>query len=289
MPKVSSIVPDSNISILMKGPFGIGKTIAAASFAALGPIYIAYFDKQKPIELLTFYKRYRPELLDRMEFESFSSHNANMFLNRMIGFTKDCRYVAVIVDSVTNLTSAAVNWSMGFRDPKGGKKDKLAGGGADNPLVIPDFDEYKVETSLVTQALDIARTLPVYNIWVAHPVPSTRIEGSGPSMKVTKQVSIVSYGNKVGAMLPGAFTEIYHFGRQMDKRIVWTDMVGDDFAKTCFGLPKELDITDRLFYEVWKEQIDKSLGVIQGLPEGGQSGIVNPFDTGTVTASKWKV
>jgi len=281
MPKASQIIPDKNISMLLKGPFGMGKTIAAASFAIYGRVFIAYFDKKVPIELLTFYGKHRPELLDNIEYESYSSANANDFLNKLIGFVKDCRYSAVIVDSVTNMTSAAVNWSLGFRDPKGGKKDKVSGGAA----VIPDFDEYKVETSLSTQALDICKTLPVFNIWIAHPLPQIKVEGTGNSMSVTKATSIVSYGNKVGAIVPGNFTEIYHFGRQMDRRIVWTDMIGDDFAKTAYDLPRNFDITNKLFAEVWKEHIDRAMN---DLTTEVKNDNVRPFDPSSLTG-KWKV
>lgn len=259
--KASDIQIDNNTSFLLKGPPGFGKTIAACSAAIFGPVYLAYFDKKAPIELLTFFKKHRPDLLDNIEYDSYGSHNANEYLNKLIKFTTDCRYVAVITDSVTSLTSAAVNWSLGFRDVKGGpKRDKL---NPNSMQVIPDFDEYKVEASLVTQALDICKTLPVINIWTAHPLPQMKVSGQGSSIQnVTMTQSLVSYGNKVGALIPGGFNEIYHFGRQMDKRIVWTDMVGDDYAKTSLALPKSFDITNKLFFEVWRD-----------LAKAGQEGI----------------
>lgn len=284
MPKASSIMPDKNISLLLKGSPGMGKTLAAASFALYGEVFIAYFDKQTPIELFTWFRRIgRRDLLDNITYEIYNSSNANQYLNKLNDFVKEgCRYVAIVTDSVTNLTSAAVNWSMGFRDVKhGAKKDKLSGG----PAVIPDFDEYKVETSLVTQALDICKTLPVFNIWTAHPLPQMKIAGSGGSMNITQTTSIVSYGNKVGAILPGNFTEIYHFGRQMNKRIVWTDMVGDDYAKSAFNLSKSFDITDRLFAEVWKEEVNKSLEVYNE-PVNPP---IDPSSTSQPSTKKWKV
>jgi hypothetical protein len=153
---------------------------------------------------------------------------------------------------------------MGFRDARGAKKDKIA---QNTVQLIPDFDEYKVETSLVSQALDLCKALPCHTIWTAHPLPSLKMEGSGANMKVTKVNNIVTYGSKVGAMVPGSFTEIYHFGKSIDfntspateKRVVLTDSIGDDFAKTSLGLPKELDITNKLFYEVWIDAVKNSL------------------------------
>lgn len=256
-----ALTSDSYASILLKSPFGFGKTIAACSMAVEGPIWLAYWDKKKPIELLDFYKRHRPDLLKNIHYDVYGSNNAHEYLNKLIEFQqKGCRYVGIITDSVTFMTTGAVNWSMGFRNPAGGKKDKV---NSSAPQMVPDFDEYKVETSLVTQALDICRTLPVHNIWTAHPIPSLKMEGSGASIKVSTVKNIVSYGQKVGAIIPGGFTEVYHLSMSTDfssnpvrtKRIVTTQAIGEDFAKTSLGLPVELDITDKLFWEVWKKAL----------------------------------
>jgi len=290
--KASNIVPDKNISMLLKGPPGFGKTIAACSVAVEGPIYLAYWDKKQPIELLSFFKRFRPDLLDNIEYDLYGSHNANEYLNKLMSFIKDCRYVAIITDSVTNLTSAAVNWSMGFRDPKGAKKDKI------NPSavqMIPDFDEYKVETSLVTQALDISRTLPCHIIWTAHPLPSLKIEGSGNNLKVSKVNNIVTYGSKVGAIIPGNFSEIYHLsmlsnwdtntGKSSMKRIVNTVGVGDDFAKTTLELPAEFDITDKLFWEVWRSLVKQNQDKLEEV-KNDKTTVINPFEQPQIM--QWK-
>ena len=252
MPTADTLTIDDNLQILMKGAFGTGKTIAACSWAVKGPVFLAYLDKKKPIELVNFYKKHRPDLLKRITYEVYGSHNVEQLFNELIKFQKQgCPYVAVVIDSVTYLTSAAVNWSMGYRATP--KKDK---DNPKNPQFIPDFDEYKVETSMVSQMSDICKTLPTTTIWIGHPLPTLKVEGSGRSMSVTKQTNIVSYGQKAGALVGGQFTEAYHFGRMVDKRIIYTDMVGDDYAKTCLNLPKEFDITDKLFYEVWKQLLD---------------------------------
>mgnify|MGYP001183534227 CR=1 FL=1 len=271
--KASNLTYDSNISFLLKGSPGFGKTLAAASFAVEGPIYLAYFDKSKPIELLTYFTEKRfgalaKKILDNIEYDIYSANNAHMYLNKIIALSQDCRYFAIVTDSVTNLTASAVNWSMGFRDPKKGRTDKI---NKDAPAMIPDFDEYKVETSLVSQALDISRTIPCHIIWTAHPLAGIKVEGSGASIKVTKTNPIVSYGSKVASMIPGNFTEIYNFSKMSDyssggarvKYIVNTEAIGDDYAKSPLlgDYIKEFDITDRLFYHVWKELIDKSRGI----------------------------
>lgn len=254
----------------MKGPFGTGKTLAACTWALEGPLYLAYIDKKKPVEMVWF-KRHRPSLLKNIKWDMYGSYNIHKLVNQMREFKlRGCPYLTIVIDSITTLTSSAVNWSLGFRDIAGPKMDEK------NPQAlqfIPDFDEYKVETSMVTQLLDICKTLPVNVIWIAHPLPTLKVEGGqGTRMQVTKQTNIVSYGQKVGAIVGGQFTEVYHFGKQVDQRIVWTDMVGDDYAKTSLFLPQSFDITNKLFYEVWKPLVDKSMAGLDALaldkPEG---------------------
>lgn len=291
--KASSIQLGGNTSFLFKGPFGFGKTLAAASFALLGPVYLSYWDKKSPVELVTFFTKARfgdlaERILDNIEYDIYGPDNANDYLNKMINLTQDCRYSAVINDSITFMTAAAVNWSMNFgKDPKIKKKIKD---------VLPDWDEYKVETSLVTQCIDLCKKLPCHVIWTAHPLPSTKIDGAGSTMRVSKINSIVSYGSKVAGIVPGSFTEIYHFsqqaswsaeGKSSKRFIVSTEAIGDEFAKSPLlgDYVKEFDITDKLFYPVWKELIDKSRGI-----EPKEEEPNNPFKTTEPSQQpKWRV
>lgn len=296
--KASAIKLDNNISFLFKGSPGFGKTLAAASFAVDGPVYIAYFDKKSPVELITFFTEARfgslaKKILDNIEYDIYGSQNAHEYLNKVINFAKDCRYTTFITDSVTNLTASAVNWSLGFRDPKRGKTDKV---NKDAPQMIPDFDEYKVETSLISQALDISKTLPCNIIWIAHPLPSIKVEGSGASIKVTKTNPIVTYGSKVAGMIPGSFTEIYNFsklsswdaatGKSSIRYIISTEAIGDEYAKSPLlgDYVKEFDITNLLFYNVWKDLINKSRGIETKEPgtiatETAKPTVNNPWKT----------
>lgn len=262
--RASNISLSGPTSFLFKSPWGFGKTLAAASFALGGPTYMAYWDKKAPKELITFFRKFGAKgkkVLDNLEYDVYGSSNAGTYLEKVLGFKEDCRYFAFITDSVTTMTAGAVNWSLGFNEK--GKKIQIK---AENPQqLIPQFDEYKTETSLVSQALDACRTLPCHVIWTAHPLPGIKIEGSGSSMKVSKVNSIVTYGSKVAGIVPGEFTEIYHFTKATNystsptsiKYVVSTEAIGDEYAKSALGLPKELDITDRFFYEVWLEALEQ--------------------------------
>jgi hypothetical protein len=294
MAKASSITTPNNISFLFKSSPGFGKTLAAASFAVEGPVYLAYWDKSSPVELTTFFTEKRfgslaKKILDNIEFDIYGSDNANAYLNKLIDLSNDCRYFAIINDSITFMTAGAVNWSMNFgKDPKLKKKIKD---------VLPDWDEYKVETSIVSQCIDLCKKLPCHSIWTAHPLAGVSLSGSGNSMRVTRTNSIVSYGQKVASMVPGSFTEIYHFSQQSDyssegknsKRfIVNTEAVGDEFAKSPLlgDYVKEFDITGQLFYTVWSKLIKESRGETTESKEPSQPTIHNPFQPET---SEWKV
>jgi hypothetical protein len=294
MAKASSIGTPNNISFLFKSSPGFGKTLAAASFAMEGPVYLAYWDKSSPVELTTFFTERRfgalaKKILDNIEYDVYDSSNAGDYLNKIIEFTNDCRYFAIINDSITFMTSSAVNWSLNF-----GKNKRLMKKMKD---VIPSFDEYKVETSLVSQCIDLSRNLPCHKIWTAHPLSGIAVTGTGASIRVDKTNPIVSYGSKVASMVPGSFTEIYHFSQQSDysdgkgskKYIVNTEAVGDEYAKSPLlgDYVKEFDITGKLFYEVWKDLLDKSRGVEPKEPKELTN---NPFKkTNATETPAWKV
>lgn len=301
MAKASALRLGQPQNMLFKGPFGFGKTLAAASFALEGPVYLSYWDKKSPIELLTYFTKERfgdkaDKILDNITYDVYASANAGEYLNKLLDMVQDCRYVAIINDSLTYMTSAAVNWSLNF-----GKENKLNKKMKD---ILPSWDEYKVETSLISQCMDVSRLLPAHVIWTAHPLPTTKVDGSGSSIRVSKINSLVSYGSKVAGMVPGGFTEIYHFAQQSNwssdgkgsKRYVCElNAVGDEFAKSPLladvGI-KELDFTDRLFYEVWKEALDKATAhrAAAGNTNTASTteGTTNPNPFATNPGSKWK-
>lgn len=299
MTKASQIGIPKSINFLFKSSPGFGKTLAAASFALEGPVYLSYWDKNSPVELSTFFTERRfgslaKKIIDNIEYDVYGAQNANEYLNKMIDFSRDCRYFAIINDSLTWMTASCVNWSLNFgKANKDRKKIKD---------VLPEWDEYKVETSIVTQCIDISRTLPCHVIWTAHPLAGIALSGSGNSMRVDRTNPIVSYGSKVASMVPGSFSEIYHFSQKQEwgsgggtkKYIVNTEAIGDEFAKSPLlgDYIKEFDITDKLFYQVWKELISDSIKGrgIEVEEKVKTNSIVNPFanqETQNV-ADRWK-
>src|SRR5688572_17542399 len=103
MAKASAIQVERNISMLFKGPTGFGKTLAAATFALEGEVFLAYWDKKGPVELRNFFRRMGDvgnKILNNIDYEIYSARNANEYLNKLIDFVSSCRLACHINDSV---------------------------------------------------------------------------------------------------------------------------------------------------------------------------------------------
>ena len=52
--------------------------------------------------------------LDNIEYDVYGSENANAYLNKLIDLSNDCRYFAIINDSITFMTAACVRLVIKF-------------------------------------------------------------------------------------------------------------------------------------------------------------------------------
>jgi SpoVK/Ycf46/Vps4 family AAA+-type ATPase len=96
MAKASDLRLGQAQSMLFKGPFGFGKTLAAASFALEGPVYLSYWDKKRPVELATYFTEARfgskaKTILENIEYDVYSAANAGEYLNWLLDRVNDCR------------------------------------------------------------------------------------------------------------------------------------------------------------------------------------------------------
>ena len=258
MPRTSDIVLGGRIMAMLKGDNGSGKTVLAASFP--GPIKFFMFDGSK----LDVVKLFFPNRTD-IEYDIYGaretkfrdSNGAPVHIKSLIQFADEfndlqdyCPWATVVLDSFTSFSVTCVTFQLDVRSTseQANKKPLSSKGG----LVIPDFDEYKGETTLVTQTLDVSKVLPCHVLWTAHPLPKLETSGSGAGMKVTKSTSIAAYGAKTAAMAPSYFNEIWHLETRSDssvaggrQRIVHVQTIGEQFAKTALPLPPSFDITNK--------------------------------------------
>lgn len=265
MPQLSDLSPGDPTTTLLKGPTGFGKTIALASYPA--PVYIFDFDSR----INSIQSFYRNERRKEIYFDTYGAFNLFRYLDelnelvekgtiKVDGQTIRPNTVGV-ADSVTALSIAAVDYQLDHVR-KMAKKDSKIGKKTQGGIIIPDWDEYKGETSVFTEVLGLLKALPgrhgMHAIMTAHPIKSTAV-GKDPSGKVSvtiKNNPIVSIGMKAGELVPTAFNEVYHFALlpsiqagEPGKRLVYTEATGDESAKTTMLLPTVFEWTGELFYD----------------------------------------
>jgi hypothetical protein len=238
--KTSDISLGGRLKIGLNGINGCGKTRAWASFP--GPIYCFDFDNRMKTVRKDF-----PERTD-IEFDTYGLSNFKNFDKKLEQLQSRCPYATVILDSITSSTTTSVLYSLG---ETGGKT--IAG------LSVPSFDEYNVETTMVTKVLEIFKELPCHIIITMHPISRLDTSGAGKAMKIVKTQQIVSYGMKLQSIIPNYMDELYSFQTAIlqsgeTKRLCYTEVDDDNSvqAKTSLPLPGHFDVTDKKFYEVLK-------------------------------------
>lgn len=278
MPKTSDIVLGGRLMLMIKGENGSGKTVAAASFP--GPIKFFMFDGCK----LDVVKMFYPNRTD-IEYDIYGSRELRLrdergqpihiksllqFADEFTKLQDHCPWSTIVLDSFTSFSVTCVTFQLDVRAQDEGKSSPKSKGG----LVIPDFDEYKGETTLVTQTLDVSKVLPCHVIWTAHPLPKVEIVKG--QAQATKTRSIAAYGAKTAAMAPSYFNEVWHLESRMVggqlQRTVHTQPYGEDFAKTALPIPPQFDVTGKpIFGEVKKFLVDYGIKLEEKMAakEGG--------------------
>ena len=228
--------------LLFVGENGTGKSIAAASFYVAGPVRYWDFDgRMKPI------RSYFPDA--DINYDTFTPDNFRAFLDELEKIQQSCPYKTLVLDSVTTASTLSVVFQLSVKD-----KLKTTKGG----IPATSWDEINGETVLFTRMLEglklVHHKFKTNIIWTAHPVPKTEII-DGTSNRVT---SLASYGNKVPALIPGYFDEIYNFqkekvGMDIYKHMVYTVPKNQLPGKTAFPdkLPNSFDITKKNFYDIF--------------------------------------
>lgn len=241
----------SPVKMLLVAPNGLGKSITAASFHKAGPIHIDDADlRMKPV------KAFYPDA--DISYQSYTSDNFKMFRDK-IDLIVDNKYrpkeKTWVVDSVTGFSISAITYQLKTKDIV-----KMTKGG----LPTTSWDEINGETVMFHMLLEAANILytqfGINIIFTAHPIPKTTENEEG---QVKKIMSLVAYGNKVPAIVPGFFDEIYNIQAMKTdlkgglKRIVNTIPMEGLPGKTALYnyLPDSMDITNKNFYEVWSSYL----------------------------------
>ena len=253
MADMIDVDPLGKFMAMIVGPNGGGKSIAIASWMKRGSIYFFDFDGRMA-SVANWYKQ-RGLKRGQLQYDTYGPENLYEAVKKLDSFIDRCDHAAIVLDSFTAITVSAVMFSLRRRMNKGpnsGKYPTLTSG----DMIVPDWDEYKGETVLVTQMLDLCKAIAAKGVavfWTAHPVSSTKIEGKTYGI----QTRYAAYGQKSDSLLPIYFNEIYHLTTEHDfatdsrRRLCFTQPFLGVNAKTALNLPAQFDWTDGNFYDIF--------------------------------------
>jgi len=240
---------------LFKGESGTGKTIAAASFPE--PIKMLSCDGR--IEPLLHFPKVKDRNIDVDIYNKYSD-----IIQALEDLTNENNFQTIVVDGLMAYSRLVISHIIEQRGGQTeikikGEKEPLTVGG----IPIMAINEYKGESSALFNLVMALRVLKEHGanvILTAHVVVSEQ-QVLGGSTRVTRQ--LLTGGVKIGAEIPTYFDEVYHFYgnspglNETPRFYAITQGTGDDYARTSFyGLQKEIDFTDGLFYDELLKAID---------------------------------
>lgn len=244
---------------LFKGESGSGKSVAALSFPKP---HILDLDKKMPA---IAQKHYNGKKFDWETFED--AYQIGAHFNWMKSEDK-FPYETVIVDTLTSLSGVilkTVDTNKG-QDIYTMMKNIHPTKGGGKHVEFRSYDSYNAEDMFLKSCIDELKFLwsrpgnPRHVIVCAHIL-------SHESIQKTQVRRLVTAGKAIAAYIPAQFDEVYHFvaesGIEADsksKRMIYTDAVGDNNAKTAYRIPISFDVSNQNFYDRLSEFVDIGKG-----------------------------
>lgn len=125
--------------------------------------------------------------------------------------------------------------------------------------------DYNYQSQTLFEFFDYIRSLPCHVIinclLVDKFVPGNKRDRDGNLMEYQEQVKdgveLAGLTNKLAAIVPGYFDEVYQFGRDSTGSKFHVEFYSD-LARSVHKMPRgPVDITGKSFYEVWKGLVKK--------------------------------
>lgn len=248
------------ILAILKGEHGTGKSIAAASYATLGPTYVFDFEDRMR-SVAGYYRRIgRTDIIDNIEFDTYYSFTKVRKKLESLHGAGGKGLKNVVWDSLTSFTGRVLS------NTKQTKADDAKGSGQTVGKTIGEFrvnsmEDFNAETAAVMEFVVehamIFKAMKVNFILTAHVIKVSENNDEGKSHFARY---LMTGGKKAAQVIPGYYDEVYHFNMKPDispsKPMHYTAMTrhsGLDTAKTSLDLPSEIDFTGKSFYDEVKK------------------------------------
>lgn len=237
--KLSETIPGKNLSVLLIGYPGCGKSIAAASFPP--PIYI--FDLDRRINSLLQYFPNRSDIeYDYYGPDDYAALDAKIRLAK----SGSLPFKTYILDSLTALARMAINYSVNLR---GGGRGSIAKG----VIQMTTVDDFNGESRVLSVCMDSfrAKTFNANFILTAHLV-ETSVKKAGPGSEDITIQRLLTGGKSIAAEIPSYFDESYYIYKEVNvmqspatikylSTIIPRD--GIEKVKSALPIPTTIDFT----------------------------------------------
>jgi hypothetical protein len=275
MPKLSDVYAGDVFHTIIKGEHGTGKSIAAISYAVLGPTYVFDFEDRMR-SVATYYRTIkRPEVLDNVEYDTYFSFNKMRkkfeAIESKSGAYKNIRNV--IIDSLTSFTLRALINTKDFKADKAEETGQRLGKTI-GEFRVNSMEDYNAETAAIQEFIIehalILKSMKINVILTAHVI---KVKEENEEGKTHVARYLMTGGKKAAQIIPGWYDEIYHTNVEPDANLanpphytVITRHSGNDTAKTAINLPVKIDFTGKVFFEEVRKYVplkpDISVGLV---------------------------
>lgn len=253
MPNIEDALQKEEFLMLFKGEPSSGKSIAAASFPKP---YI--FDMESRIRSVAAY--HYPRGKRDLQYDTYTREDYNRFDKKwddLIEMSKMNRfpYDTVIVDSLTSTADLLLQNVLRLKGLEG--KGKKIGN-----IPVSSIEDFNAENAMLTELVMFLQQVKCkYKILIAHVIKTEKTNLNDDSVTVTR--ALLTGGKKIAAKIPAYFDEVYHFEQRIvnaqNKFIARTASSSEDFARSTLSLPKEIDFTNKSFFEVIEPKLQEIL------------------------------
>lgn len=262
MPKqADDVITNAVLSVIHKGKWGSGKSIASCS-KALRPTYV--MDCEDRMNSVINYYRNLDGHVKGLSFDTFAMGDGFYAVKKRLDeLEESCPYKTVVCATLTSYVDIVLEGlaNKGGSRASGAEAGKKIGG-----IKVNELEDFNGETAAI--AFNLIKTLKrlqkkgINIILEAHVM---HYEFKDKVGTVHHERTLLTGGKKAAAKIPGYFNEIFQFEVDTEfngdtKYIAHTVATMDDFAKTSFpSLPKKIDWTGKDFYEEVFKYIPKEI------------------------------